>query len=309
MDDMVSIKPLVSVIVPNYNYEAYLDVRMESILAQTYDNFEVIFLDDCSSDGSLNVIEKYKNNPHLKKIVCNDANSGSPFVQWEKGLGLAEGEYVWIAESDDFCSADFLEKVMAPCITDPLCTLSFSASEKVDEKGVSLGIHPNQRKMHSIKTCGRKFAKKYLSRKNCVVNASSAVFKRSAALSLDNGYDGYRGLGDQVFWAGLALLGNVAYTEEPLNSFRFHSSNVTAGIKTTMQGLKETALMANYLRDCNIADKSDFRYHSVIVLYSLKYRSPKGPQEVGDEIKNLLKPDAIVKIMVILKRIKRLLLD
>ena len=92
MDDKVSIKPLVSVIVPNYNYEAYLDVRMESILAQTYDNFEVIFLDDCPSDGSLDVIEKYKNNPHLKKIVCGDANSGSPFVQWKKGLGLAEGE-------------------------------------------------------------------------------------------------------------------------------------------------------------------------------------------------------------------------
>ena len=80
--------PLVSVIIPNYNHAQYLEQRLDSVFNQTYQNFEVIFLDDCSTDNSLEVIEKYKGNPHLSRIVVNETNSGSPFKQWDKGIGL-----------------------------------------------------------------------------------------------------------------------------------------------------------------------------------------------------------------------------
>lgn len=86
---MVSNHPLVSVIVPNYNHARFLEERMESVLGQTYQNIEVIILDDCSTDNSREVIEKYRNNPKVAKIVYNDANSGSPFRQWKKGMELA----------------------------------------------------------------------------------------------------------------------------------------------------------------------------------------------------------------------------
>ena len=78
--------PLVSIIIPNYNHARYLKQRLESIFNQTYQNFEVIFLDDCSTDNSSDIIEQYKDNPHLSQIVVNETNSGSPFKQWNKGF-------------------------------------------------------------------------------------------------------------------------------------------------------------------------------------------------------------------------------
>ncbi len=100
--------PSVSVIIPNYNHAPFLKERIDSVINQHYDNFEVIILDDCSKDNSREVIEQYRNHPKVKHIIYNEANSGSTFIQWHKGFRLAEGEYIWIAESDDVADLDFL---------------------------------------------------------------------------------------------------------------------------------------------------------------------------------------------------------
>ena len=68
----------------------------------------MIVLDDCSTDNSLEIIEKYKGNPHLSQVVANETNSGSSYKQWDKGIKLAKGELIWIAESDDCCKPFFL---------------------------------------------------------------------------------------------------------------------------------------------------------------------------------------------------------
>ena len=95
--------PQVSVIVPNYNHASYLRQRIESIINQTYQDFELIILDDCSTDHSKEIIESYRNHPRVNQIVYNTENSGSTFKQWNKGVELAEGECIWFAESDDWC--------------------------------------------------------------------------------------------------------------------------------------------------------------------------------------------------------------
>ncbi|HHQ4535035.1 TPA: glycosyltransferase family 2 protein, partial [Aeromonas veronii] len=101
--------PKVSVIVPNYNHAPYLQQRLESIYRQTYENIEVILLDDCSSDNSIEILTDFSSRfPNRTICSFNDVNSGGVFRQWKKGLGIASGELVWIAESDDFCSDDFL---------------------------------------------------------------------------------------------------------------------------------------------------------------------------------------------------------
>ena len=76
--------PNVSVIIPNYNHALYLQVRLDSVFNQTYQDFEVIILDDCSTDNSREIIEKYANNPKTSHIIFNDVNSGSTIKQWEK---------------------------------------------------------------------------------------------------------------------------------------------------------------------------------------------------------------------------------
>lgn len=90
--------PLVSIIIPNYNHAKYLDERIESCINQTFQDFEIIILDDCSPDNSKEVIEKYRNHPKVTNIIYNTTNSGSTFIQWNKGFEPAKGKYIWIGE-------------------------------------------------------------------------------------------------------------------------------------------------------------------------------------------------------------------
>ncbi len=107
-----------SVIVPNYNHASFLKERIESVLSQTYQDFELILLDDCSTDNSREIIESYRQHPKVSHIVYAEQNSGSPFRQWQKGIELAKGNWIWIAESDDVALPQFLE----------------AAAEKIDTK-------------------------------------------------------------------------------------------------------------------------------------------------------------------------------
>ena len=104
--------PLVSIIIPNYNHAQFLERRIESVLNQTYKNFEIILLDDYSNDNSVDIIRRYQQNPYVSHISLNTQNSGSPFLQWQKGVRMSSGELVWIAESDDFCENSLLETLV-----------------------------------------------------------------------------------------------------------------------------------------------------------------------------------------------------
>ena len=86
--------PTVSVIIPNYNHAPYLKERIDSVLNQTYQDFEVIILDDCSPDNSVEVIELYRSNPHVAHILINEQNTRNTFIQWERGISLAKGKYI-----------------------------------------------------------------------------------------------------------------------------------------------------------------------------------------------------------------------
>ena len=79
---------------------------------QTYLDFEVIILDDCSDDNSSEIIEGYRTNHHVAHIIYNETNSGNTFKQWQKGIELTTGKYIWIAESDDWCEPTLLETLM-----------------------------------------------------------------------------------------------------------------------------------------------------------------------------------------------------
>ena len=126
-------RPLVSVIVPNYNHERFLQERIDSILNQSYTHFELIILDDCSTDNSMEVINQYKDEPRLKMVVKNEKNSGSPFNQWNKGIRLAQGDLIWIAESDDACSPDFLATMVKKHLEHPDAVIAFCRSQIIND--------------------------------------------------------------------------------------------------------------------------------------------------------------------------------
>src|ERR1700752_894581 len=102
--------PKVSVVVPNYNHARFLQKRIESILRQSYQDFELILLDDCSTDDSQAILSQYAGDARVR-LEFNPVNSGSTFKQWNKGVGLARGKYVWIAESDDYAAKMLLGRI------------------------------------------------------------------------------------------------------------------------------------------------------------------------------------------------------
>lgn len=216
---------MVSVIIPNYNHAQYLDERIQSVLNQTYHDFEVIVLDDCSTDNSLDIINKYKDNPHITQIVVNEKNCGSPFLQWHKGFELAKGDIIWIAESDDKCEPLFLEKLIYTISQREDCVVAFCKMIAFDENGNEKTATTTILKEGYYKSFD--FLSTLMSIGTIIVNASGAIFKKSAAMTIDNRYMNFKGAGDRMFWVEMAECGTIAYVDEPLNFFRQHQNNST----------------------------------------------------------------------------------
>lgn len=219
--------PLVSVIIPNYCHANYLEQRITSVLNQTYQNFEVIILDDCSPDNgaSKSIIEKYRKDPKVSHIVYNEKNSGSTFLQWRKGFSLAKGELCWIAESDDFCEPRLLEELVTAYINGKDIVIAYSPVVYTDECGRVLGCYSRTGRTQFVKS--KDFIVKYLTPDNCIQNASCAIFLREAALSIDPDYIKHGGISDWWFWFEIAELGNVAIVNKQLSFFRRHDNTVT----------------------------------------------------------------------------------
>lgn len=221
---MMKIKhPTVSVIVPNYNYASYLEQRIESVLNQTFQDFELILLDDASSDESVEILERYKTNEHVTHFVVNERNSGSPFIQWEKGLEMAGGEFIWIAESDDWADLSFLEKCVSKLKEHPDASLCFTNALFVNEYGQV--IENKWAKKHLIYPSkdfqvydGKAYVARHLYWYNYIFNASAVVFRKDTALKIDfNRCTRMKYSGDWQFWTEMALQGKVIALFENLD--------------------------------------------------------------------------------------------
>lgn len=217
---------IVSIIVPNYNHAAFLQQRIESILNQTYQDFELILLDDCSSDESREVMERYRNHPKVSRMVFNEVNSGSAFRQWDKGIALAQGEWIWMAESDDYADPTFLETLMSEVAKVPDCRLGYAATWWVDENGNKLWDTPDSDKVTVY--LGNEFIKQKLAVCNSIANVSECIFRRDCYRPEENHrYEGMRLCGDWLFYVLLAEQGKVLELEKPLSYYRQHGANVS----------------------------------------------------------------------------------
>lgn len=239
--------PLVSVIVPNYNHAPYIDIRIQSILNQTFQDFEIIILDDFSTDNSRNVIEKYRTNPKVSSIVYNEKNSGSTFIQWNKGFGLARGKYIWIAESDDFCDKTFLKCLIDGISQNDNSVIAFSKSQKVDSEGKMLYPFLQQQKDKFLR--GRAFIFFCMLIGNTIENASSAIFRKDVLEKIHRDYMSYKAAGDRLFWIEIAEKGNVVMVNKPLNYFRQHAIKVSPKRQIDGTVFKEDYTICNYLRE------------------------------------------------------------
>lgn len=275
--------PLISVIVPNYNHKKYLKERLDSVFNQTYQNFEVILLDDCSTDGSINVLLEYAQRDNVSHCIFNEKNSENTFKQWQKGIELSKGDFVWIAESDDYCTPDFLKKVVAPLIEDDQIVLSYCQSNKVDSEGERIGNwidHTNSINANSFKNDfqedGNSFITKYLIFINVIPNASGVLLRRKNLFlpeSLLKNND-LRTCGDWIIYLQQIINFKVAFISESLNNFRYHSNSVIA--KVVKEEGKKNVI------DINLKMRQVF--HSI-----LKMQKPVNYSRINSQNKAIIK--------------------
>ncbi|MDA7558599.1 glycosyltransferase [Flavobacteriaceae bacterium] len=229
----------VSIIIPNYNHAKYLSQRLESVYDQTYQDFEVILLDDCSNDASVAILNTYAKHPKTSHVVFNDKNSGSTFKQWAKGLALAKGEFIWIAESDDVADLSFLENLLSLFNKDENIGIVYSNSNVINEKEEITYTISNKPKIpNKNKWCfynGMAFIKQYMLGGNMIPNASACLIKKEALQQVDLSNNPFKLSGDWLVYSLILSQYNLVFLDKPLNYFRFHSNNVRS--KNTNNGL------------------------------------------------------------------------
>jgi len=235
----------VSIVVPNYNHEKYLRKRMESIFAQSYQDFELILLDDCSKDNSREILSSYAGDARVR-LEFNQQNSGTPFKQWNKGVAMARGKYVWIAESDDYADTRLLEQLVNQLETQPEVTFAYCRSWEIGEddrlRGYADEYLSHWDKQHwkeNFKVSGLEECRRFFTLAAPVPNASAALFRKEIYERVGGADESLRICGDYKVWAAMALEGKIAYLGEPLNYYRTHEQNVRTRTKAGALGLAE----------------------------------------------------------------------
>ena len=296
--------PHVSVIVPNYNHAPYLKQRIDSILGQTYQDFELILLDDCSTDGSRDLMEGYRSNPHVSQIVFCEANSGSAFRQWDKGIELAKGEWVWVAESDDYAEPTFLEHMIAAVTKVPQCSLAYAATWWVDEQGNKLWDTPTGTNVHIYE--GHDFIRQKLAVSNSIANVSESIFRRDCYHSTDSyRYEHMRLCGDWYFYILLAKQGSVVEVEEPLSYYLQHHGNISNDAEHRGLTFLEGVDILKYMtRQCGLNPKDYARgWGRMWARYQKKYDFPRSVH--GRIRKTFVSSYPLIYLYFILYRIKQ----
>jgi glycosyltransferase involved in cell wall biosynthesis len=248
--------PKVSVIIPNFNHAKFLTERIDSVLNQTFSDYEVIILDDCSTDNSKEVIDSYRSHDKIVHIEYNTQNSGSTFKQWEKGIKLAKGEWIWIAESDDVANKEFLNFLMRT--KDESAGIVYCRSEMIDDLNQSIDLYgfstmpdPNiySKFGQSFTRQGSTFVMEYMLRNNFIPNASAVIFKRDkVCFSVFKIINNTRLLGDWLFWLHILKQTNIGYVYDILNKFRYHCNTVRSKTHYTATRLVEYRSLVRFLK-------------------------------------------------------------
>jgi hypothetical protein len=222
----ISVNPKVTFVVPCYKLAHYLPECIDSILSQTYTDFEVLIMDNCSPDNTPEVAQSFK-DPRVKHIR-NQTNIGH-LRNYNKGIDLARGKYVWQMSADDrFYRHDALERYVKLLDANPNLGYVFSSGIRMDENGKEQGLLKYS--VYAPRDTifeGRKFLRELI-RVNHIVAPSVLVRKECYEtisvfpLDLPWGADWY-------LWCMFAMHYDVGYLAEPMVCFRIHANSMTSG--------------------------------------------------------------------------------
>ena len=245
--------PLVSIVVPNFNHAPFLRQRLETIYAQSYKNFEVILLDDASTDSSRDILKEFHaQHADNTRLVFNEKNSGGVFNQWRKGIEEARGDLIWIAESDDFSAENFLSELV-PAFADDAIQLAFCRTDFIqDDQKIFTTEHylvdlPAFDWKKSFAMTAAEFVAQGFGVKNIIPNVSGVLFRKRKTfpeLCL-----GMKLCGDWAFYLDTIKGGCVYYSPNATNFYRVHKNSTSLKIQKEPRYFIEHERIAEFVAE------------------------------------------------------------
>ncbi len=218
-----SSQPTVSVCIPAYNSEKYIGKTIQSALSQTYQDFELVIVDDCSTDRTLNTIKEYK-DPRIR-LIENEKNLG-PEKNWNKALAEAKGKYIKLLHHDDWLYPYCLERQVAILEnTAHKDVVLVSCSRYIVDENDNI-ILKRGFKSKKGKFPGHQIIKETIRSGTNLIGEPTAVLFRAEILTQIGGFDGsIPYLTDMELWCRILLHGKIYIISDPLCTFRVSSTS------------------------------------------------------------------------------------
>jgi len=230
--------PTLSVAVLNYNYGRYLAASIESILNQTFGDFELFVIDDCSTDDSLEIIRPFLSDPRVR-LIAHTKNRGFLKSLLEGSETLPRGEFITLISADDVVRRnDTFERQIELLKANPTAAFCFTSYDRFySESGE---IYEEQHSYAGSQLVpGRVFMRDYLTRQQVQVLHSGTIVRREHYVRSGGYRRDLRMTLDFALWPVLALFGDVAYCDEPLYGYRTHDSQMSRSVAKSHANIRE----------------------------------------------------------------------
>lgn len=270
--------PIVSVVIPMFNVEKYIEQSIQSVLNQSFHNFELILVDDGCSDNTINLVKTF--NDHRIRLI-QQKNRGLSGAR-NTGIDKSQGLYIALLDADDYWAPDKLTKHLRHLNMNPDVGVSYCPSLFVDEEGELLGIGQFPR-LENVST-------QHVFCRNPIGNGSAPVIRRSLLKEIEFfgiNDDKYRKMyfdetlrqsEDIELWTRVALTTTWKFEgiPEPLTFYRVNESGLSANLESQLKSWNH-AVKQNVFRSPIFFKK----YYSLAKAYQLRYLARRAVQSTS----------------------------
>ena len=238
--------PLFSVLMANFNNGRYISAAVESILSQTYSNWELIFVDDCSNDNSIEIIERYKADKRIH-VFKNEVNSGCGYTK-HRCVELAQGDICGFVDADDSLSCDAIQTMVEAHLINLSASLVYSRYFGCDEN-----LNVQEISQHQ---CDIPKGSSFLEYKRGAIS-HFVSFKREYYLKTDGISTTMRAAVDLDLYLKLEEAGDVVFVDKPLYYYRRGTgNNISLGDRVRTAAIWEFVTKTDACRRRNLNAES-----------------------------------------------------
>ena len=257
-------QPLVTVITPIFNAQNFIAETIESVIDQTYQNWEMIIVDDCSTDNSRDIVKKYEVKDSRIKLIELEVNFGGPARPRNVGLDISKGDYLAFLDADDVWLENKLQFQMSEMLINNLDFTS-TDSKFIDDNSIDTIINK-----HKIVIFFKKIKRKATLSdviKGNFIRASSAIVSKNFISKFDENKD-FIGVEDMYLWMKILNEKNVRYKyiTDKLIKYRVSSTSLSERGANQKQAIKANLCILKFILDNQKFEYIKYFYIRIIKL-------------------------------------------